>query len=120
QVLALRIKKLNQVAIEKVISSLTHPDGGTSIYKALTEVLEGMVLSRPCVIVALTDGDDNDQAQATNLCRVRKRLVQLKQHKSDVTLMMLTVGSLSNESTLRSICEEAPKSHFIKADASQQ
>jgi hypothetical protein len=112
-------KKLHADRIMKNINDQCHPSGGTHFYRALYETLEVVDITKPVVMVALTDGEDNDNEQRVYYQKLLEKVQSLKQKHTRVKLMIITVGALTNKNEIQKIVNEAPEnSVLISASAS--
>lgn len=104
--------------IRRAIDDCNRPDSVTHLYSSMSKLLSMMDFSRPCILVVLTDGEDNENRNSSTYATICKELTKTVEERKDLTFMMITVGRLSNERQLRDLRNTIPKGEFIASDSS--
>jgi Mg-chelatase subunit ChlD len=101
--------------ITAYIANQNHPSGQTHFYRSLFRILSEADFSRPMVLVALTDGADNDAKGSDQHALLCVLLDNLRTQKRNLRLLIITVGTLPNKNQIEKLVSLAPEGHLITA-----
>jgi len=113
-------RKTNFAEIIQLINNGTNPDGGTSFYRAIHDIINQNSDNDNSWLVALTDGEDNDK----NYPIVDHNTINGLLDKKPINILIITVGLLPNRSQIQSIIKKVnlkgKKGMLIELDKNPQ